>query len=1030
MTLYAQSSARVVAHADPSASNVDNVDLSDDFLDSTPIASRLGARTSHRLRSTTLSRVVQGADASAVLKAIKQQVRANHAFAAISSSAHPSEPPVPLLKSSDASSTTPPAESSSESVEEESVESESERSDGPLAELLASLIEAKRSGDHAAIRDVIQNLRGTGKLQVAGYNRILSVLQETRHSGASLDYLLEIYNEMLARGILPTLRTYTILIMAFTDRDVDVSMTLTKLERRITQRQVMGLSGSSENKADEEKVAKLSSENNMASAFKLFQAAITRTNSKASLSWTVYNVLLRSCANHGNVDAALQIFAHFERRKDVQLSAQPFAHLINTYAKVGDIQGAEQVFEEFKQASQSGKLTWSSRADGRERSSQVAQIGVWNCMIEAYFASGQGDKGLGLLEQMLDSKAGLRFGPTDTPIPSPTTFSSIITGFCRAGDMESALSWYWRLLKDGQPVTDTLAPCSTVPKPTNHAVRTLVMYLVMQGNRVKDINRVWAATMTQDIHVMSTDIRRIVLMSNLQYLENTPVIAQEKGLEMLNFTFQQIMGRRIAPEWTWREFDGMSALVHKLTRLYHRFGGIDAVVSFAEQAGSVARSREENNAAAVKKLGNLLIEAARSVNPSPWTFKQEIGLAYAANSCDAPIDSRSLVDAFLRAKESGEPLPELDSLHSIILLDAALQTARNTDGVYSHSPAVESALDHINDKAFQLARAPTRLRDALNEYIQSVQASQTVSPTLTEAQSVQSTQSTAVDSPSRPSVTIDHTHSNYVDEYRRYDNNLTPVVGYERLLVGVQLGVYPNIPVIGRLINFLGRAGEVDKLKDTYHIAQTVLAQITNKKHQSSSWFLIEDSMIIALAHAGDVEAAHIHRRRMLENGGTPTPDAYGALVQHVTSTTDDAANAMALYQEALSRNVAPNLYLYNTVISKLAKARKADHAIQMFQELKGRGLQPSSVTYGSVIAACCRVGDAESAENLFNEMASQPNFKPRVPPYNTMMQFYTHTKPDRERVLFYYDALRHAGVPPTAHTYKVRASYFFIYFL
>lgn len=139
-----------------------------------------------------------------------------------------------------------------------------------------------------------------------------------------------------------------------------------------------------------------------------------------------------------------------------------------------------------------------------------------------------------------------------------------------------------------------------------------------------------------------------------------------------------------------------------------------------------------------------------------------------------------------------------------------------------------------------------------------------------------------------------------------------------------------------------------------------------------------------------------------------------------MTDTTDDTANAMTLFQEAISRGVSPNIYLYNTIISKLAKARKADHALELFQEMKGRGIRPTSVTYGAVIAACCRVGDAQSAETLFEEMISQPNFRPRVPPYNTMMQLHTSTKPDRERVLFYYDALRKAQVQPTAHTYKL----------
>lgn len=36
------------------------------------------------------------------------------------------------------------------------------------------------------------------------------------------------------------------------------------------------------------------------------------------------------------------------------------------------------------------------------------------------------------------------------------------------------------------------------------------------------------------------------------------------------------------------------------------------------------------------------------------------------------------------------------------------------------------------------------------------------------------------------------------------------------------------------------------------------------------------------------------------------------------------------------------------------------------------------------------------------------------------MMQFYLQTRPNRERVLHYYNALRQSGVPPSAHTYKL----------
>ena len=69
---------------------------------------------------------------------------------------------------------------------------------------------------------------------------------------------------------------------------------------------------------------------------------------------------------------------------------------------------------------------------------------------------------------------------------------------------------------------------------------------------------------------------------------------------------------------------------------------------------------------------------------------------------------------------------------------------------------------------------------------------------------------------------------------------------------------------------------------------------------------------------------------------------------------------------------------------------------------------------------ACCRTGDEKAATFLFNEMVRSPGYRPRVPPYNTMMQFYISSQPDREKALSYFDAMLRARVAPTAHTYKL----------
>ena len=61
---------------------------------------------------------------------------------------------------------------------------------------------------------------------------------------------------------------------------------------------------------------------------------------------------------------------------------------------------------------------------------------------------------------------------------------------------------------------------------------------------------------------------------------------------------------------------------------------------------------------------------------------------------------------------------------------------------------------------------------------------------------------------------------------------------------------------------------------------------------------------------------------RLLKRSVAPWVDAYGAPTPYVKDTTDDT---MILFQEAVEANVEMNLYLYNNIISKFAKAREAD---------------------------------------------------------------------------------------------------------
>lgn len=249
-----------------------------------------------------------------------------------------------------------------------------------------------------------------------------------------------------------------------------------------------------------------------------------------------------------------------------------------------------------------------------------------------------------------------------------------------------------------------------------------------------------------------------------------------------------------------------------------------------------------------------------------------------------------------------------------------------------------------------------------------------------------------------------------------------PMDAYHALIAEIlPSGAFVNPEALGRLVEALGRAGKLNEVRQTYLLAYQGLQSLaSNPLAQSAAWVALEDHMVIALAQMGNTPEANIHYARLKESGSAPSADGYAAMILNMNETTDDASVALGLFEEAISRRVAPNVYLFNTLISKLSRARRAKEAITYFELMKTSGLAPSSITYGAVINACCKTGDDVTADFLFREMLSSPGFKPRVPPYNTMIQFYTSTQPDREKALYYYDQLLAAGVAPTGHTYKL----------
>ncbi|KII96119.1 hypothetical protein PLICRDRAFT_35049 [Plicaturopsis crispa FD-325 SS-3] len=1056
---------RAVTHANASTST-DGTSGQTDENDELAVRHPATRVKKTRSRSHSLSMGVQDraerGEKLGVLQTIQMHARSRHAFA--TTSADRTSPPVLVRRNStsvpltaapvDALPPPPPPASPPPPATDESLW------------VWNALKEARDKRDGAkvikavdALRDVVQQPR------VADYNMAIDALLQTRPPGQPLTSVLSTYNEMVQRGVLPNSKTYTYLIYALTDRDAEVHNVLTTIEARSHRRIIPGEMGNDPNGRN--RAQQLRKENNFASAMALFEALAALSN--ARIPTTLYHSLLKSCAIHAHVGAAINVFAHLEQRKDVAPDPAVYYHLLSAHVNAGDLEGAVQVFEEYKSACKAGQVSVELHGQKGDLSSPaVAHLNVWNKTVEAYFRWGQSENGIALLQEMMDSKADGNFDIKEAPFPASSTYTTIIGGFCQAGDVDTALTWFYRLLEQDTVARNPYEGSPRTPRPDQVGWAVMFDALASSG-KVHELNRLFevleSCAPRDGLEIRHTDLLT-AFCANIDYVRSDGVDDQQ-AVEHLDWLVDHVLvtkfrrvfnkgSRHFAPilvdSYISRNAQDKAIEVAEACLEFHSQNTVgltptsDAEFAALRASSSLHRLRVVLGALIprilqrvttpqglsfenVMRIVRLADKARTSISRSKMPLvMHSYGLARAANA----IPTLSLHDWELLAcaasrlelpataeDEEYEPMPKYAFGGLMALLEdfAALGVPLNKMDPEVVNLVLRGLLSNLSVEELQrsLEKLGPDFAAVLGDPSQDVE---TLTARLRERGIDPQTVSSI---PAVIRIRVDLIQSRWVDEYFPQHRTITPHICFQRFMAGVEKNVYPFPATLGRLINALGRLGELDKVHILYDAAQTVLSNAEHSKaEQAAGWFLIEDQMIIANAHGGHMDAALLHRQRILEQGGIPTADAYGALIQNVKDTTDDTSNAMSLFNEALAEGVHPNIFLYNTIISKLSKARKVAPALELFQQMKASNIIPSSITYGAVIAACARVGDAQSAEVLFQEMTSQKNFRPRVPPYNTMMQLYAHTKPDRERVMFYFAALQQAGIRPSAHSYKL----------
>lgn len=843
------------------------------------------------------------------------------------------------------------------------------------------------------------------------YNACIKALVTLRSSGESIAPILELYNEMLARDVVPNGKTYADVICALCARDKDVFAAVAQRREEKKWNDVrhrnLGLKSDptrSETDHETEQSAVLAgyvSEGNTKSAFRLFKGIASvqsQTNRFYRFYPVVYSYLLDaiSVQLRPSTKRAMEVFDHANETETAG-RRMLYKHLFRTFAGAGDKEGLLGLWDRFEKERAEGLGTklreWKDVLPGVEledREIQVEKFQAEVCAsaVVALIQVGAVDKAVEVLEMMMarvgtSEKSHILLEP---PRITPEVFGAAVIALAERGEYDLSKKWFDRARECGQTL-----------RPIDIARYIDALVVGAQWRLALDVYMPIVADTPEGMRVDHTRVKRIygsILGDARQLTAQNDIDATLAHADKLMASAGS--GIAVEPELVVQHVELL------LRSSPPRYTAIAQVLDNFGPLMSRYRVEKEDRKALhyllsevastdiplVEMLDVLRAFARQRVQPTtdrPYLLSSVVSKYTSLRSTDADALKQITADGWLRltivlahtagrAFEEGEYDTALEAL-----MDDLKAYAPETLRDESKSRVVRALAEGLFNR-FGSERSSAMLHPLLGEEVTSTVlasffeqpgSSALSTPELVSSDSDLTSSSSAAPltpeeppvQPSQPRRTSSSTSTARIrinsDLTRMVDGafdrnpQVTPLAAYAEIRNALPKGNAPHPGSIARLMIAFARDGATaePRVLELYQLAQTVIAAAP-QHHQPQLWRLIEEGMLISQCHLGHLEQAGLHRHRLVENGTPPSADAYATMIASSKDTTDDALVARELFDESQAMGVRPNLYLYNTVISKLSKARKAEEALEMFAQMKAQRVKPSSVTYGAVIVS------------------------------------------------------------------------------
>ncbi|CAO3628317.1 unnamed protein product [Mucor hiemalis] len=704
-------------------------------------------------------------------------------------------------------------------------------------------------------------------------------------------------------------------------------------------------------------MVELESEENLIKALAIFDAAVSE-NLVQYFDAELYNQILRVLSHYGNTVDSLRVYNQLELHS-IPTSAT-FAALINLFGRVGDLPSAMVYFEKYTQLKESV---------GPHDASYV-----YNALVDAHLKCNCLEGAVKIVKEDMACN--------DVKV-STIPYNSIIRFHCIQGDMDAAKDLIKSMKEAGFPQPDA---SSYGP----------VLSSYCQAGSYNDATEIYDALIQTDISKSYGNLANYALLC----------LKDNK----FNRVIQVIHDMRHAG------LEPDSVLAERIVVHFAKLGQVDQSIQALSTIVDTMKPRTLSKG--IAQIKNAAVEVA---NAAKGRFDQTLQIArvmtpHSPHGLPLPL-AKLLIENY-----------EFDANHDIIteadytiLFDASMTIAADSTGARHNN---KSSLSPFNLFVFCLhtemlsknMKVAASIKSRVLSHFSRTGDKKTAQKW--EALFVEAVEEIAA----KPVVVSEAEEASVAVMKAAIGGQLSESLEILQTRI-IDAHLVPTAEPLRDAIAFVGKQGHLNTAVTMYRLVIKCYKEATGMDAQrvERAVYLMTNSILIGYAQQGDMVNAKKYYEQIKLMGRYPDGNGYASLLLgSAKCATDEATDALTIYDEAKRRDVKPTTFFYNVVISKLAKARKLESAMKLFEEMQHFKIMPNSITYGAIISACVRAGSEPLARKLFAEMLTSASFQPRVGPFNNMIQFYVRQQPDRERALEYFAEMRRRHIKPSAHTYKL----------